>query len=390
MLQKSLSFVLLSLITGMVAGDEATIPMVSMYDLMGATDDVAYIKCQNQLPFEFEPFPLSLWPTLQPHQGVLDETFIALIPQGLVYSHNQNIVGLVLTEYGFVQQLMWPSSIRFMYRHPRFQIKHDLDVTKIPGRVAVIAQEGKAYAHWMLETLGRLALLEIFGIDYDYLYVALDKAFKKETLSLWGVDLDKVIEPSGDTAYIQADELVVPSLIGRIVPAQGPDPLFCLYTSPEILKYIRHKFLTLSQLQDIDSSQFASRVFISRKKDSSRKMINEDEVFALFEAQGFVRYDLWDLSLLQQITLFHNAEIIVACHGSSLTNMMFCTPGTQVIEIFQQRGDCSFWYLSQQLGLKHHCVKTVDFDKKGGFADTYVSPEIMQDVINSLPCFLGQ
>lgn len=380
-------YIILILFGAVAASNYATMPSVSLYDMIDVSD-IEYMTCQNSIPFDYKPFPLSLWPEMQPNSGMLDETFIALISQGRVYSHNARILGLVLTDDGLLEEFMWPSMVRFKHRHPNFKIQNQAQPTKISGRVAVIAQEGKAYAHWMLETLGRLALLEIFGVAYDYLYVALDQRYKQETLSLWGVDLDKVIEPFGDMAYIQADQLVVPSLLGRTVPAQGPEAMFCLYTSPEILNYVRNKFLMLPQLQDVEATKFASRIFISRKKDRARKMINEDEIFALFEPLGFVRYDLWDLSLLEQIVLFKNAEIIVGCHGSSLTNLMFCSPGTEVIEIFQQRGDCSFWYLSQQLGLKHHCVKTVEFDKKGGFADTYVDPSIIADLIQTLPCLV--
>ncbi|CAB5241153.1 unannotated protein [freshwater metagenome] len=43
--------------------------------------------------------------------------------------------------------------------------------------------------------------------------------------------------------------------------------------------------------------------------------------------------ELDGLSLREQISLFRNAEIIIAQHGASLANLVFCTPGTLVIEI---------------------------------------------------------
>jgi capsular polysaccharide biosynthesis protein len=49
------------------------------------------------------------------------------------------------------------------------------------------------------------------------------------------------------------------------------------------------------------------------------------------------------LSLSQQVEAFSNAEIILGPHGAGLTNIMFCNPGTKVIEIRSQEqgGDYS-------------------------------------------------
>ena len=40
-----------------------------------------------------------------------------------------------------------------------------------------------------------------------------------------------------------------------------------------------------------------------------------------------------NISILDQVKLFSNAEVIVSPSGSSLTNIVFCNPGTNIIEI---------------------------------------------------------
>jgi capsular polysaccharide biosynthesis protein len=40
-----------------------------------------------------------------------------------------------------------------------------------------------------------------------------------------------------------------------------------------------------------------------------------------------------DLTMLNQISAFRSAEIIVAPHGAGLANLCFCRPGTKILEI---------------------------------------------------------
>lgn len=68
----------------------------------------------------------------------------------------------------------------------------------------------------------------------------------------------------------------------------------------------------------------------------------------------------------EQAEIFAGAEIIVAPHGAALTNLVFCSEGTTVIEFFSPdyiRTD--YWMISQQLGLEHYYIKGKGF--KGNF-----------------------
>lgn len=64
------------------------------------------------------------------------------------------------------------------------------------------------------------------------------------------------------------------------------------------------------------------------------------------------------MSLLEQIQLFANAEIVIGPHGAGMANILFCDPGTKVVELFSRdmRNYCmlniaeivglDYWYLS--------------------------------------------
>ena len=56
-------------------------------------------------------------------------------------------------------------------------------------------------------------------------------------------------------------------------------------------------------------------------------------MFDFLSKKKFTKYKVGQLSFEEQIYLFHNAKIIVGPHGAAFTNLVFCQPNTNVIEI---------------------------------------------------------
>lgn len=81
------------------------------------------------------------------------------------------------------------------------------------------------------------------------------------------------------------------------------------------------------------------RLYVSRRRAKRRRLLNEDEVTALVEAQGFTSVTLEDLPMREQMDLFAGASVIVAQHGAGLTNLIHARPGTRVLEIQSARPD---------------------------------------------------
>ncbi len=278
----------------------------------------------------------------------IPETFVLSVPYGSVYSSS----GLILVDDMYVKDFFWHGM-----KKGRMNLCVDVSLLdkpkKIHGKVAVLAQFGsKCYYHWMLEVLPRLALLQKSGVSYDYLYISSQLRYMQETLELLGVDVSKIIGPSDDTHYIQADELIIPS-----------EPSACRYSSDFVIHFLRDNFIPLAE-KFVDYNKLSKKVFIRRDENSIRRIANEDEVFELLQPYGFVGYTLEELSVLEQVALFHHADIIVAEHGAGLTNIVFAQPGTKVIEIFQASKRLTYWYISQQLGLDHVCLQTIPFSEK--------------------------
>jgi hypothetical protein len=76
-----------------------------------------------------------------------------------------------------------------------------------------------------------------------------------------------------------------------------------------------------------------NRILISRAGAANRRILNETDLLQALSPLGFERYRLETLSIEEQITLFQDAECVVAPHGAGLANLVFA-PETAVVELF--------------------------------------------------------
>lgn len=315
--------------------------------------EITYQKVYDKTPFIIPPFQIC--PSM-PHKGIFKELFILNIPNGIMKSYD----GHIIVDNGFIEELVWGDNNLCLIPHNTQEINSS-SIIQIPGKVAVLSQIGSMnYCHWLLEILGRLAILEINNIQYDWICVSDNKPFIKKILELWGIDPAIVINPIDQNFTIQADNLIIPSLVTRT--DQGHKH-FGNFVHPYTATYTREKLLHAASKHSIDTTKLSKRVFISRKDGyNSRRILNEDDIFKLFEAHGFKRYILGDMSIIEQITLFNNAEIIIGEHGAGLANVLFCNPTCKVIELFHHFVPIDFWYASSIAKASYIPINTLDID----------------------------
>lgn len=96
------------------------------------------------------------------------------------------------------------------------------------------------------------------------------------------------------------------------------------------LDVIRERVLTAAA---IDPAAGAKRIYISRRGSQKRVLVNELDLETALAARGFTIVKPEALSVRDQIALFHQADLIVAPAGAALANVLFCRPGTKVIEL---------------------------------------------------------
>lgn len=120
---------------------------------------------------------------------------------------------------------------------------------------------------------------------------------------------------------------------------------------PELLESVREAFA------DPEATPHRC-IYVSRARASRRRLLNEDEVWPLFEAQGFERVFMEDLPFEEQVRLMHETAVLAAPHGAGLTNMIFCAEGTHVIEIADLGfPNPNFYAIAAALGLPYWIVE---------------------------------
>ena len=92
------------------------------------------------------------------------------------------------------------------------------------------------------------------------------------------------------------------------------------------------------------------RIYISRANAPLRRVINEAEIEAMLRDYGFETVVAEDLGYSEQVELFSQASHIVAAHGAGLANILFCSPGVSVIEMFNDYYTKVYWSLAQAIG----------------------------------------
>ncbi|MCB8878658.1 glycosyltransferase family 61 protein [Acidisoma cellulosilytica] len=72
----------------------------------------------------------------------------------------------------------------------------------------------------------------------------------------------------------------------------------------------------------------ADIIYVARTDSKNRAAENEAEVMKLLEAEGVQIVIPGQMSVAQQINLFHKADAVIGPHGAGMTNIVFCRPGT--------------------------------------------------------------
>ncbi len=186
------------------------------------------------------------------------------------------------------------------------------------GRAAHLMGGGyDNYYHWMADIVARTTLAEAFGFGAVSLFGAFNKPFHASTAALLAPPgSPRIGLPPGVSVHV--DELVyVPSVSGY-----GFEPHPCLVPAFDRLR-----------AHAGTNKPSTRRLYISRIGSEHRPMLNEPEVAALLAMHGFETVQLDGMAVLDQVLLFAEASHIVAPHGAGLTNLLFCSPGTTLLEL---------------------------------------------------------
>ena len=293
----------------------------------------------------------------KPHCTITSASWTASKPIDTVMSHMLVLEDGLATCYGYIfdkrgmlidgathkhregrKYPKWITRGNLIRPHPLFPT-----INCFQENVAVLtASTQNLYFHWIFDVLPRIGMLSNFNERPNFIFVQNKYRFQKETLQLLGFNRNRIINTE-DVAVLSAKKLLVPChqiMKGREYPSWA-------------IEYLRNRFLSAS----VRTSSLNRRVYVARGSTPTRRLINEPEIVDKIKNYGFFSVELERLSIREQIQLFRDAQVVVAPHGSGLANLVFCSAGTTVIELFPAANVDLYYRLSTALKLRYYYVK---------------------------------
>lgn len=171
------------------------------------------------------------------------------------------------------------------------------------------------YFHWLLEAMPRLLLARQQGAIFSDTLVVVPKmtVWMREIFDFYGFGGCRILENT-DKLYRFSD---------LTVPARGLG---------NIRTFTHHAVLP-SLIGRTEDSGPGHKLFISRAKSASRRMTNEEEIFAIAEKMGYQMIFPEKHSFEEQVRIFSTASHVAGCLGAGLTNMIFCRPDAALVEL---------------------------------------------------------
>ncbi len=131
--------------------------------------------------------------------------------------------------------------------------------------------------------------------------------------------------------------------------------------------------------------EISKKIYVTREDSNYRKILNEADVVTLLRDNGYrvINPQLYEIN--EQIEIFSNADKIIAPHGSNLANIIFCKPGTEILEITPSFRDSEkvlknrYLNLCQINNLNHNKIvsDTVEVENHSALAKKYIHKNVL-------------
>ena len=194
--------------------------------------------------------------------------------------------------------------------------------------------------HIWIDVISKFRLMEKrWSTNFSrYCYVlANESKYMEKVLKELFPDVKVVVMPKNKVW--QFKHLLVPSL------SNSKDGVL----TPHLADWLRH-FKGLTGLKQITPHR---KIVVLRPGAKTRKITNSDEL--LLALKGWETVALEKMTIREQMKTFAEATHIVAAHGAGLVNLLWCRPGTKVLEIQDPKMIHKKVYpvLAHHLGLEH-------------------------------------
>ena len=240
----------------------------------------------------------------------MDKVFHCTIPNATITTAD----GAVLTEQGELAKeanLVGSSLRKSRYSLPRTKPKE--------GRfVSLMTIWGaKNMGHFFFDAMLRVTLFDRLD-DVRFLVPTVLQPWHRGLFELAGIKPEQLV-PAED-AFTCVEELVACHITSEGCMPQG-----------ELLRKFRD--LALVNAGASTPVRRNRRIFIDRSAAKRRKTANQKELEPVLKERGFEIVQWEQLTMLEQVRLAAETEIMAGPHGTSLLNSIYSLPGAKLLEI---------------------------------------------------------
>lgn len=267
--------------------------------------------------------------TEMPERGVLE------IENGIAATNNCTPIS---PDGRVISDLCWWSGQR-KYRLP-LPITYN-EPLKLAGKTLLLGSEWSHcnYGHWLMDSIGRLSTLQQAGRSLDEFDHFLMNDWKgmdaARVIDGIGLDRRKIVTISGNDA-IECEQMTVPSFAG----------VSCSYL-PIFAEFLRRAVKP-------EQWSHGDRIYVRRGNITGRAMPNEERMESIAKKHGFKITDPWSGNTIPD---FAGASVVVGIHSAGISNVVFCKPGTLVMEIVPNGHQLLYYRsLSDICGLRYSVI----------------------------------
>lgn len=229
--------------------------------------------------------------------------------------------------------------------------------------------------HFLIDYLPRLQYLIENNIENNYKFIIHQNVkFQIYYLKLLGIKEENLYQWDQNITLI--DSLLIYSL--RYVKYKKKYEIYNQSSIIWLKNFFDNKFKSLNKLNKF------KKIFVLRKKNDSRYLINEKEVRRYLNKFQYNFIYLEDFKESEIVQIFKSAQIIITVHGASLSNIIFSN-NLKIIEIypFDRPEEDAFVYfqLSKTFNFEHHLFISKDVNNKGLTLDTNLFEKQLSDVL---------
>lgn len=277
----------------------------------------------------------------------------------------------------FLPSLPWANDLN-TYRNGRLLLKQWLSKKTRTNKSEVITLvfdhwAANNYYHWIIESLPRL-LVALSHNPHSKIFVPQPApAYIFKTLELLGCQNLIPLKRNSNKIW-SCTNLLLPQ---TVYYENSEDDIPPIYNGHKVNRQeIRYDVNKIRDKYDIENQELIiavknrildklaialdqpqKRIYVSRARQKTRRLMNEHQILPLLKLYGFEIICFEDFDFEAQVRLMQQAEIFMGVHGANMVNILFMKQGAKVIEFMNlEYVNDAYYQIASSVHLPYYSV----------------------------------